>query len=66
MSVPYERYKKLLQKNNVTTYRVCKDGKISTTIMSNWKMGYTSPSIPTLEKLSKYFKVPMSYFLEDK
>ena len=65
MGASYQQYEKLRKKNNVTTYRVCKDGKISTTIMSNWKSGNTSPSVMNLIKLARYFKVPITYFLDD-
>lgn len=61
----YEKYKKLLDKSNKTTYQVSKETGISQTAFSNWKAGRTEPGIESLKKLSQYFGVPIEYFLED-
>lgn len=34
--------------------------------MSSWKAGRTSPTVESLAKLAKYFKVPMEYFLDER
>ena len=47
-------------------YKVCKDTKIYSGAMSNWKAGRTSPTVESLAKLAKYFKVPMEYFLDER
>lgn len=61
----YEKYKKLLDKSNKTTYQVSKETGISQTAFSNWKTGRTEPGIESLKKLSQYFGVPIEYFLEN-
>lgn len=62
----FKKFEQLLKERNLTMYRVCKDTKIYSGAMSNWKAGRASPNVESLVKLAKYFKVPMSYFLEEK
>lgn len=61
----YEKYQILLDKTNKTNYQVAKETGISQTAFSNWKTGRTEPSIESLQKLSKYFGVPIEYFLSN-
>lgn len=61
----YEKYKKLLDKSNKTSYQVAKETGISQTAFSNWKSGRSEPGLESLSKLSKYFNVPIEYFLEE-
>lgn len=60
----YEKYRKLLDKNNKTSYQVSKETGISQTAFSNWRAGRCEPSLDSLKKLAKYFDVPIEYFLE--
>ena len=61
----YERYQKLLEKNNVTNYRVSKETGITQTTLSNWKTGKITPKTNTLKKIANYFGVSVSYFTDD-
>lgn len=60
----YEKYQALLAKENKTSYQVSKETGISQTAFSNWKSGRSEPGLESLSKLSKYFGVPIEYFLE--
>ena len=61
----YEKYQKLLDKNNKTSYQVAKETGISQTAFSNWKSERCEPSLDSLKKLAKYFGVPIEYFLDE-
>ena len=58
----YSRFEHLLQKNNVTAYRVAKETGIAQTTFSDWKKGKSSPKIEKLSKIADYFGVPIEYF----
>lgn len=62
----FKKLEQLLRERNLTMYKVCKDTKIYSGAMSNWKAGRTSPTVESLAKLAKYFKVPMEYFLDER
>lgn len=64
--VPFKNFERLLKERNTTMYRVSKNIKLSTSMMSNWKMGRSSPSVESLVKLSKYFNVPITYFIDER
>lgn len=61
----YEKYQDLLDKSNKTSYQVSKETGISQTAFSNWKTGRNAPSLESLRKLAKYFRVPIEYFTGD-
>lgn len=61
----YEKFAKLLEKNNKTAYRVSKDTGIAQSVLSDWKRGISNPKVDKLKKLSDYFGVPLEYFLEE-
>lgn len=61
----YPKFAKLLQKNKVTAYRVAKDTNIPTSTLSDWKTGRSQPKIDKLQKIAEYFKVPITYFVEE-
>ena len=58
----YERFKHLLEVNDVTPYRVSKETGISSATFTEWKKGDYVPKRDKLKKLAEYFKVPVSYF----
>lgn len=58
----YSRFEHLLQKNNVTAYRVAKETGIAQTTFSDWKKGKSSPKFEKLSKIADYFGVPIEYF----
>ena len=61
----YEKYRKLLDKSNKTSYQIAKETGISQTAFSNWKSGRCEPSVDSLKILADYFDVSVDYFLED-
>lgn len=58
----YERFKHLLEVNDVTPYRVGKATGISSTTFSEWKAGRSIPKRDKLKKIADYFGVPVTYF----
>ena len=60
----YEKFLKLLNKSNKTTYRVAKDTGISPVVFSEWKKGKSKPKTEKLKILADYFGVTIEYFLE--
>ena len=61
----YEKFQLLLDKTNKTPYQVSKDTGVSTATLSSWKNGVYVPKADKLLILSKYFCVPIEYFLEE-
>ena len=60
----YKKLEKLMKKKGVTAYRVAKDTGISKTSLMDYKSGKSHPKLDNLIILSKYFNVPLDYFLE--
>ena len=60
----YKKFEELIEKNNVTAYRVAKDTGISPTVFSEWKTGRSNPKIDKLKKIADYFGVSIEFFLE--
>lgn len=60
----YKKIQKLLKKHNKTAYQAAMETGISQTAFSNWKSGRTKPDLGSLYTLSKYFDVPIEYFLD--
>lgn len=61
----YKKIMKLLISHNITAYRLSKDTGIPQSTLSAWKTGKTKPKVDKLLILSKYFGVPIEYFLTD-
>lgn len=61
----YKKYEKLRNERGLTDYRVCKETGISTATMSSWKQGIYTPKVEKMSKLSKFFGVPLEYFMGD-
>lgn len=59
----YKKYKKLLDEHNKTSYQVSKDTGIAQSTLSDWKNGISEPKLDKLQILSKYFGVPVTYFI---
>jgi repressor LexA len=59
----YKKIEVLLTKNNVTTYRMCKDLGLHTSSVTAWRRGDYKPSVTTLKKIADYFGVTVDYFL---
>lgn len=60
----YEKYVDLRDKKGVTDYRVASDTGITKSTFTDWKNGRSKPKVDKLTTLSKYFGVPIEYFLE--
>ena len=65
MGTMYEKYEKLLEEKNVTTYRVCADTGVTRTCISEWKKGRSTPKVDKIQKICDYFDVPITYFYGD-
>jgi len=62
----YDIFEQLLQKYNVTAYRVAKEAGVTQTALSNWKSGRNTPSTLTLQKIADYFGVSVDYLMTGK
>lgn len=49
----------------MTPYRVSKDTGIPQSTLTDWKTGRSKPKTDKLVILSKYFNVPLEFFVED-
>ena len=59
----YERFEQLLKEHGISTYRVAKDTKITTSLFSQWKSGKNQPKTSTLQKIADYFGVSIEWLL---
>lgn len=59
----YEKYLALKTKKGVTDYEVAKETGVSTVTLSHWKQGRYTPKVDKLLAISKYFDVPIEYFI---
>lgn len=62
----YDVFEQLLQKYNVTAYRVAKEAGVTQTALSNWKSGRSTPSTLTLQKIADYFGITLDYLMTGK
>ena len=62
----YEIFEQLLQKNGVSPYKVAKKAGVTQTALSNWKLGKSTPTAKTLQKIADYFEVPIDYLTTGK
>lgn len=60
----YQKYSALRDRKEITDYQVAKDTGISKSTFSDWKAGRYQPKQDKLYLLSKYFDVPIEYFIE--
>lgn len=60
----YQKYLELCTKNKVTSYRVSKETGIPQSVLHSWKIGRSKPKMDKIQKLAKYFNVPIEHFLE--
>lgn len=59
----YDIFEQLLQKYNVTPYKVAKEAGVTQTALSNWKSGKSTPTTKTLQKIADYFNVTIDYLM---
>lgn len=53
----YDKFRQLLQEQNVTTYKVAKATGISQVTFSDWKHGRSNPKADKLKAIADYFGV---------
>ena len=64
--IKYEVFEQLLQKYDVTPYKVAKEAGVTQTALSNWKLGKSTPTTQTLQKIADYFGVTIDYLMTGK
>ena len=57
-------FAQLLQKNNITAYKLSKDTGITEGLISQWKSGRQLPKYDSIKILCDYFNVSADYLLE--
>lgn len=62
----YENYCRLRDALGLTDYKVSKDTGIPASTFSDWKSGKSSPKLPKLLLLARYFGVPLDDLVKDK
>lgn len=58
-----ERFKTLLEKNDVTAYKVAKETNISQGLMREYQKGIKTPSSQNIIKIADYFGCSVDYLL---
>lgn len=68
----YLKYIELRDAAGISDYKVAKETGLSTAQLSCWKKNYETngkegynPKVDKLQKIAKYFNVPIEYFLEN-
>lgn len=61
----YLKYAELIEKQNITTYKVAKETGLGQSMFSDWKRGRCQPKVNKLQILANYFGVSIEYFLEE-
>ena len=61
--IMYEIFEQLLQKLNVTPYKISKETGVTQTTLSNWKNGKSTPSTANMQKIADYFNVSIDYLM---
>lgn len=62
----YEIFAQLLEKYNMTPYKVSKETGIAQTTLSDWKRGRSTPKQDKLQKIADYFGVTVDYLMTGK
>lgn len=62
----YDIFEQLIQKYNLTPYKVAKEAGVTQTSLSNWKSGRNAPSMATLQKIADYLGVTVDYLMTGK
>jgi len=59
----YDIFEQLLQKYGITSYKVSQGAGVTQTALSNWKVGRSTPSTKTLQKIADFFGVTVDYLM---
>ncbi len=60
----YKRFAKLLDREQITPYRLAKELDMEASTFTDWKKLKSAPKIEKMYKIAKYFDVPLEYFVE--
>lgn len=65
-SYAYKQFEKLCNERKVTPYQVSvgTDGKVSTTVLTQWKNGEYNLKLEKLSLIANYFGEPVTIFIE--
>lgn len=65
-SYAYKQFEKLCNEKKVTPYQVSvgTDGKVSTTVLTQWKNGEYNLKLEKLSLIANYFGEPVTIFIE--
>lgn len=61
----HARFDALLKQRQITAYKVSNELNMSQGMLSDWKMGRSSPKADKIKRIAEYFGVEMSYFYQD-
>lgn len=64
--IMYEIFAQLLEKYNVTPYKVSKETGVAQTTLSDWKRGRSTPKSDNMKKIADYFGVTVDYLMTGK
>lgn len=59
----YEIFEQLLQRNNISAYKVAKETGVTQSTLSDWKRGRSTPKTENMKKLADYFGVSIDYLM---
>lgn len=62
----YEVFEQLLQKFDITAYKVSKEVGVSQAMLSDWKRGRSTPKTDNMQKIADYFGVTIDYLMTGK
>ena len=65
-SYAYKQFERLCNERKVTPYQVSvgTDGKVSTTVLTQWKNGEYNLKLEKLSLIANYFGEPVTIFIE--
>lgn len=59
----YEIFERLLQKHDLSAYKVSKATGVTQSTLSDWKRGRSTPKTDTMQKLADFFGVSVDYMM---
>lgn len=59
------RFNELLDSRHISQKEIASICKVSTSTVSTWSKGINMPRMDKIERLSEYFSIPKSYFIEE-
>lgn len=62
----YNRFQELLERNNVTAYKVAKETGVTTATLTSWKQGKYVPKTEKLKLIAEFFHVSTDYIMYGK